>query len=86
MSNKEFTVRMIRLFTDPGDCVLDCFIGSGTTAVAALSEGRRYIGIDKESTSVEITRKAVASFNGHKQESEQMELMIRDIEAVYDAG
>nr|VFK01031.1 MAG: site-specific DNA-methyltransferase (adenine-specific) [Candidatus Kentron sp. H]VFK01580.1 MAG: site-specific DNA-methyltransferase (adenine-specific) [Candidatus Kentron sp. H]VFK04950.1 MAG: site-specific DNA-methyltransferase (adenine-specific) [Candidatus Kentron sp. H] len=44
----ELPRRAIKLFTDPGDIVLDCFVGSGTTAVAALGEGRRYIGIDKE--------------------------------------
>ncbi len=82
----ELPRRAIKLFTDPGDCVLDCFIGSGTTAVAALSEERQYIGIDKESKSVEIARKAVESLNDHKKESVQMELMIRDIEAIYEVG
>ena len=82
----ELPRRTIRLFTDPGDCVLDCFIGSGTTAVAALSEGRRYIGIDKERESVEIARKAVKSLKDYKRESVQMELMIRDVEAAYNAG
>ena len=36
----------IRLFTQPGDVVLDPFIGSGTTAVAAKKLGRKYVGID----------------------------------------
>lgn len=36
----------IKLFTQPGDVVLDPFIGSGTTAVAAIELGRRYVGID----------------------------------------
>ena len=36
----------IKLFTQPGDTVLDPFIGSGTTAVAALLLGRHYVGID----------------------------------------
>lgn len=36
----------IRLFTKPGDVVLDPFLGSGTTAVAAQQLGRHYIGID----------------------------------------
>ena len=36
----------IDLFTDPGDTVLDPFIGSGTTAFAALDKGRNVIGIE----------------------------------------
>lgn len=42
----ELPRRVIRLLTDPNDIVLDCFAGSGTTAVAAIKEGRRYIGMD----------------------------------------
>lgn len=36
----------IKLFTDPGDVVLDPFLGSGTTAVAAKNLERWYVGID----------------------------------------
>jgi adenine-specific DNA-methyltransferase len=39
---------MIQAFSNPGDIVLDPFVGSGTTAVAAKHLGRRYIGIDIE--------------------------------------
>ena len=42
----ELPRRVIRLLTDPGDTVLDCFIGSGTTAVSAIQEGRNFIGIE----------------------------------------
>lgn len=36
----------IKLLTQPGDIVLDPFIGSGTTAIAAQQLGRNYVGID----------------------------------------
>ena len=80
----ELPRRAIKLFTEPDEIVLDCFIGSGTTALAALSEGRRYIGIDKEKRSVEIATEAVKSFNTYEKEPEQMDLLIRELEAVYE--
>jgi len=39
---------LIRLTTKPGDMVMDCFMGSGTTGEAAHIEGRRFIGIERE--------------------------------------
>jgi adenine-specific DNA-methyltransferase len=39
---------LVEAFSQPGDIVLDPFVGSGTTAVAAKHLGRRYIGIDIE--------------------------------------
>lgn len=38
--------RIITLATNPGDLVLDSFLGSGTTAAVAHKMGRRYIGIE----------------------------------------
>lgn len=46
----------IKLFTQPGDVVLDPFIGSGTTAIAAIQLGRRYVGIDISTDYVRIAR------------------------------
>lgn len=42
----ELPSRLIRLLTAPGDTVLDCFIGSGTTAVAAVRLGRHFMGFE----------------------------------------
>jgi len=47
----------IKLFTQPGDWVLDPFVGSGTTAVAAKEHGRNYVGIDIDEEFCRIARK-----------------------------
>ena len=38
--------RVFQIATNPGDLVLDSFLGSGTTAAVAHKMGRRYIGIE----------------------------------------
>ena len=57
----ELPSRVMRLLTDPGDIVLDCFMGSGTTAVAAIREKRQYLGIELEIKSVELAKRNVAA-------------------------
>ncbi len=57
----ELPRRIIRLLTEPDDLVLDCFVGSGTTAIAAKMEGRRYMGFDLNSESVRLARRRVAA-------------------------
>ncbi len=42
----ELARRVIRLLSAPGDLVLDPFVGSGTTALAAIEQGRRFLGFD----------------------------------------
>lgn len=46
----------LELATKPGDLVLDPFCGSGTTGVAALRLGRRFIGIEREPAYAAVAR------------------------------
>jgi site-specific DNA-methyltransferase (adenine-specific) len=39
---------LVRLYSQPGEVVFDPFMGSGTTAVAALNAGRHFLGFEKE--------------------------------------
>lgn len=48
--------RIILMSTDEGDIVLDPFIGTGTTAIAAKRLGRQYIGFDIDEQYVKITQ------------------------------
>ncbi|MDT7880802.1 MAG: site-specific DNA-methyltransferase [Candidatus Hydrothermia bacterium] len=48
--------RLILMTTDEGDIVLDPFVGTGTTAIAAKRLGRKYIAIDIDSKYVKIAR------------------------------
>ncbi len=54
----ELARRVVRLYSQPGDIVLDCFMGSGTTAVAAIREKRRYMGIELQKEYVELAKEA----------------------------
>ena len=48
---------LIRLFSIPGQVVLDPFLGSGSTAVAALQTGRAFIGMEINPTYIEIAER-----------------------------
>ncbi len=54
--------RLIHLYTYVGDVVLDPFMGSGSTAVAAVRTGRHYLGYDTDSAYVDAaTARALAT-------------------------
>ena len=46
--------RIVLMGTDPGDIVLDPFLGTGTTAIAAKTLGRHFVGIDLDSQYVSL--------------------------------
>ena len=52
--------RILLMSTDEGDVILDPFMGTGTTAVAAARLGRKVIGIDIDPQYVEITQRKFA--------------------------
>ncbi|HLM96111.1 MAG TPA: site-specific DNA-methyltransferase [Acidimicrobiales bacterium] len=56
----ELPLRLIELFTYEGDLVLDPFMGSGTTAAAAIRSHRHYVGYDTESEYVRIAEQRVS--------------------------
>lgn len=49
--------RIISIASNPGDLVLDCFMGSGTTQAVAMKLGRRFIGADINLGSIQTTTK-----------------------------
>ncbi|MGB7861162.1 MAG: site-specific DNA-methyltransferase [Acidimicrobiia bacterium] len=51
--------RLIELYTYLGDLVLDPFIGSGTTAIAALETGRHYVGFDTEESYIALATERI---------------------------
>lgn len=55
----DLMVWLVRLVTPPGGIVLDPFLGSGTTAIAATECGLPWIGIEKESAYVEIAQQRI---------------------------
>jgi DNA modification methylase len=57
----ELPYRLIQLYTYKGDIILDPFMGSGTTALAAIQAGRRYIGYDNEPAYVRLAEERIAS-------------------------
>ncbi len=53
--------RIIKVSTNPGDLVFDCFMGSGTTQAVAMKLGRRFIGADINLGAIHTTTKRLLS-------------------------
>ncbi|MGH9435306.1 MAG: site-specific DNA-methyltransferase [Terriglobia bacterium] len=58
--NADLLKRIIEASSNPGDLVLDCFSGSGTTLAMAESLGRRWIGADNSAHALRTTLKRFA--------------------------
>ena len=58
----ELAERVVKLFSNEGDIVLDPFMGSGTTALAAVRNERQFIGIEKEEKYVELAKQNIRNY------------------------
>src|SRR5437588_4000925 len=57
----ELAERLIRMFSFAGDTVLDPFLGTGSTTLAAINTGRNSIGIEVEPKYLEMATKKIRS-------------------------
>lgn len=67
----ELIERIIRVSSNPGDLVVDPFLGSGTTAVAAKKLGRRYLGFELHAPYLKIIRQRLKDTKPMKVEDSQ---------------
>lgn len=66
----ELPYRLIQLYSFSGDIILDPFMGSGSTAIAALKSGRRFIGYETNPEYVRLAQDRIASWQMDREETE----------------
>jgi len=62
--NEALVARIVRASSNPGDLVLDCCAGSGTTAAVASKLGRRWIASDAAAIAIHVARRRLAVLGG----------------------
>ena len=58
--NEDAFASIVSAFSDPGDLVVDPFLGGGTTAVVCRDLGRRFVGCDTDQAAISTTNARVA--------------------------
>lgn len=71
---EELLERIINMFSNPGDIILDCFMGSGTTQAVAMKLGRRFIGADINLGAIQTTTKRLNGIIDELKEQKQLSL------------
>ena len=61
---EELPRRLMELYSFENDVVLDTFIGSGQTAIAAIKAKRNYVGYDIDKTYCELAEKRIKDITG----------------------
>ena len=64
IKNVEFLSWLIQISSQPGELIFDGFMGSGSTAVAALAAGRHYLGAEINQVYFETAQKRIAQVQG----------------------
>lgn len=64
----ELPRRLIQLYTFEGDIILDPFMGSGTTAIAAIDAGRHYVGYEIDETYAQRAQERIQKHQGNDHE------------------
>ena len=76
--NENLMARIVSASSNPGDIVLDCFSGSGTTAAVAQKLGRRWIGADINKGAIQTTEKRLAAIVHEQIEAGGEQLTLED--------
>jgi adenine-specific DNA-methyltransferase len=85
--NSDLLRRVILASSNPGDLVLDCFAGSGTTLAVAAETDRRWIGIDNSSESIRtIFRRFTKGLEamGVFVEKQTKQVAVDDLESLFE--
>jgi len=76
--------RIVLMTTDPGDVVLDPFLGTGTTAIAAKALGRHYIGIEVDPFYKKIAEEKLANVTPSLYEGYYVSFYMGNIQTIRD--
>ena len=60
MKNAKCLEWLIQISSNPGDTVFDPFVGSGSTAIAAINTGRAYLGSEIDVSHYQLAQKRIA--------------------------
>lgn len=77
---------LVRLITPPGGVVLDPFLGSGTTGIAAVLEGCEFIGCEREASYVEIASARIAWWEANPAAGDDLAEAIKAERALLEAA
>lgn len=82
---EELPHRLIQLYTFKDDVVLDPFCGSGTTCLAALKDGRHYVGYDNELKYTKLAEQRIEAYlnKNNSINIKEKNLLVREKPATY---